>query len=400
MAPRRHTILIVDDEPDVLESLFHLFHRTYRVLTAGKAADALELLGQSAGEIHVILSDQRMPGMTGDEFLTRARQIAPDAIRLLFTGYADIQAVGNAINKAGIFRYILKPWDVADLEATIHHATDQYDLVADRRRLFDELQKANGELTAANRELAESDQLKSAFLEVASHELNTPITIVQGLSELLEMTNPDRPDPERAILSQIREGTRQLSRLVGKMLKLLASGDFRNRLRTEPTDLRALLFEAAEHVGPFVQARSLRFHVEIADDLGRFALDPDKIRDALLNLLTNAIKFTPDQGEIGLTARLASPDLAEIRVHDRGIGLEPRALARLFSPFFTEFDPQHHSSGEFGFGKRGLGLGLYLVKTFVELHGGTVAATSEVSKGTEVTLQLPRGPCLPTTAGL
>ena len=109
----------------------------------------------------------------------------------------------------------------------------------------------------------------------------------------------------------------------------------------------------------------------------------------MLNLLTNAIKFTPDGGTIRLSARGEGADVA-VEVRDRGIGLEPRALAHLFQPFFTEFDPSRHSSGDFGFGKRGLGLGLSLVKAFVELHGGRVAAQSTLGQGTTVTMTLPR----------
>src|SRR5690242_16673331 len=92
--PRRHTLLIVDDEVDVLESLRHLFHRRYRVLTATDGASALALLEKE--DVHLILSDQRMPGMTGDVFLGEARRRFPDAIRMMFTGYADLQAVINA----------------------------------------------------------------------------------------------------------------------------------------------------------------------------------------------------------------------------------------------------------------------------------------------------------------
>ena len=97
MNARRHTLLVVDDESDVLESLRHLFHRSYRVLTAGSGDQALELLNKN--DVHLILSDQRMPGMSGDVFLSHARRLQPDAIRMLFTGYADIQAVINAVNE-------------------------------------------------------------------------------------------------------------------------------------------------------------------------------------------------------------------------------------------------------------------------------------------------------------
>ncbi|HEV3121879.1 MAG TPA: ATP-binding protein, partial [Isosphaeraceae bacterium] len=103
-----------------------------------------------------------------------------------------------------------------------------------------------------------------------------------------------------------------------------------------------------------------------------------------------AIKFTPDGGEIELMARLVGPEIAEIEVVDHGIGMEPRALGRLFQPFFTEFDPSRHSSGDFGFNKRGLGLGLSIVKKFVELHCGEVRATSVLGEGTRCTIRLPR----------
>lgn len=388
--PDRPTLLVVDDEPDVLDSLRHLFHRRYRVLTAANAPQGLELLQAEAPRVGVILSDQRMPGMTGDAFLARAREVAPDAVRLLFTGYADIQAVVSAINQGGIFHYILKPWNPAELEAVVAQAVQQYDLLADRRRLLAELQAANARLIEANRELAEAGQLKTAFLEVASHELNTPVTVVYGLSELLARTGAARPEAEQEIIRHIGTGARRLARLVENMLKLVIAGEFRETLEIRPVDLNELLREAARYVGPFLQSRRLNLQLDLADDLGAFELDADRIGDALVNLLSNAIKFSPDEGTIVVTARLASPDEAELRVTDRGIGLEPRALQRLFSAFFTQYDPSSHSSGQFGFGQRGLGLGLYLVRVFVEQHGGAVAAQSEPGQGTTITVRLPR----------
>src|SRR4051795_9882244 len=176
MNSRRHTLLVVDDEVDVLESLRHLFHRTYHVLTADGGQRALDLLQQD--DVHLILSDQRMPGMSGDEFLAHARRLVPDAIRMLFTGYADLSSVIRAVNEGNIYRYILKPWDSDELAGIIGQAAEQYELLAERKRLIAELQAANAQLTQANHELAEAGQLKSAFIEVASHEFNTPITLV------------------------------------------------------------------------------------------------------------------------------------------------------------------------------------------------------------------------------
>ncbi|MFO0959785.1 MAG: hybrid sensor histidine kinase/response regulator [Isosphaeraceae bacterium] len=385
---RRHTFLIVDDEPDVLESLRHLFHRRYRVLTATDGAEAIALL--EGEEVHIILSDQRMPGMTGDGFLARAREIQPDAVRMLFTGYADIQAVISSINRGQIFRFILKPWDVQELEGIVRQAAEQYDLIADRRHLMAELQQANARLVRANADLAESDALKTAFLEVASHEFNTPINLVSGLTELLRLIDPERPAEEAEILEQLNRASRQLARLVATTLTLMEADDFRRTIRREPTDLAELLQAVADQVRPFVRARHQELSVEIDADLGEFDVDADKIRDAVVNLLTNAVKFTPDGCRIAIQAGLIGPDEAEIRVIDNGAGLTERAIGRLFRPFFTEFDPSRHSSGDFGYNKRGLGLGLSLVRKFVELHQGTVRAGGEPGRGAVFTITLPR----------
>ena len=388
MDPRRHTLLVVDDEVDVLESLRHLFHRSYRVLTASSGEQALDLL--RANDVHLILSDQRMPGMSGDVFLSHARKGFPDAIRMLFTGYADIQAVINAVNEGNIFRYILKPWDAIELEAVIRQAAEQYEILAERKRLIAELQAANGKLTGANEKLAEAGELKSAFIEVASHEFNTPITLVLGLSELLRLIDPNRDPQERALVERISESARQLARLVANTLTVMRADDFRRTLQPAPAELAALLRKVAEQVMPFVQVRKLRLVLDVSDDLGWFEIDSEKIAASVVNLLTNAIKFTPDGGEIALRADLTEPDMARIRISDRGIGLEPRAVNRLFQPFFTQFEASRHSSGDFGFNKRGLGLGLSIVKQFIELHGGRVSAESTLGEGTTVTILLPR----------
>jgi len=398
MERRPHTLLIVDDEPGVLESLRHFFHRRFRVLTAGDGAAGLAVLAREP--VQVILSDQRMPGMRGDAFLARAREVQPDAVRILFTGYADIQAVVNAVNEGQIYRYLAKPWDPDELDALLRQAAGQYDLLTDRRRLVAELQEANDLLTRANGELAAAVRLKSAFLEVASHEFNTPITMVQGLSELLRLVNPDREPEEREIVDHIAAGANQLARLVASTLKLLGADDLRQSMRREPVDLPALLRGVAEGVMPFVRARGQRLRLDLDEGLGTFDLDAGKVRDALANLLTNAIKFTPDGGEIALEAAGAAGDGdwdgagdgdgAEIRVIDPGIGIEPGELEHLFEPFFTQLDPSRHSSGDFGFNKRGLGLGLSLARKFVELHGGRVRAESTPGRGTRITVRLPR----------
>src|SRR5208282_713662 len=110
--------------------------------------------------------------------------------------------------------------------------------------------------------------------------------------------------------------------------------------------------------------------------LGVMELDAEKLRDVLNHLLLNAIKFTPDRGRIGITARREAGGLC-IDVTDNGCGIAPESLPRIFEPFFTDFDVSRHSSGHYKHGARGLGLGLSVVKAFVEMHGGRVSVSSE-----------------------
>jgi DNA-binding NtrC family response regulator len=130
----KHSILLVDDEPEILFSLRGLLRRDFDLHTAQGGAEALEVLHRQP--VHVIMTDQRMPEMTGVELLRRARSECPEAVRMIFTGYADIKAVVDAINQGQIYRYLTKPWDPDELVAVLHEACACYDQIAERRRLL------------------------------------------------------------------------------------------------------------------------------------------------------------------------------------------------------------------------------------------------------------------------
>ena len=124
---QKHAILLVDDEPEILFSLKSLLRREFVLHTAESGAEALRILEQHP--IHVVMTDQRMPGMTGVELMNQVKDRWPDAVRIVFTGYADIKAVVDAINNSGLYRYITKPWDPDDLIDTLHDAACPPDLV-------------------------------------------------------------------------------------------------------------------------------------------------------------------------------------------------------------------------------------------------------------------------------
>jgi signal transduction histidine kinase len=386
---RRHTILVVDDEPDVVQSVQDLLRLDYRVLGTTHAREALQILKEE--EVHIIMTDQRMPEMTGVELLRQIRGEHPDAIRLLFTGYADIKAVIDAINHGNVYRYISKPWDPDELQTIIRQAAQQYDLIVERKRLLAELQIKNRELASANAELLQANELKEAFIRVASHELRTPLTILFGLVQLALRT-PGLGPPIREWLSRMQAACERLNRLVDQLIKMLSARQFDRPLERRPTDLAALVNQTAQDVRPFLEQRRQELSLDLAPDLGTLAVEPDKMRDSLDNLLLNAIKFTPDGGRIQVGAKRKTDGGVEIRVTDSGVGIDAASLPHLFKTFFTELDVTRHSSGHFEFGRRGLGLGLSMVKAFVEMHGGNVAVTSEPGKGSSFVLTLPPRP--------
>jgi signal transduction histidine kinase len=333
------------------------------------------------------MSDQRMPGISGVQFLSNVKGAHPDAIRLLFTGYADIRAVIDAINQGSVYRYITKPWDPDELETIIDEASERYDLIVEKKHLIWMLQDRNNELEAANAELKRSNELKKAFIQVASHELRTPLTILLGTVHLARMAEKDGSQ----LLDRVEQAGERLARLVDQILTMLVAGNFEAKLNRKETDMSALLNHAAEDVRPFVALRKQELSVDLASDLGMAEVEADRIRDMLNHLLLNAVKFTPDGGAIALAAKSLGDEI-EITVKDNGAGIDPASMPQLFKPFFTGFDVRHHSSGQFEHGRKGIGLGLSVVKAFVDMHGGKISAKSDVGQGTTFTIVLPRHP--------
>jgi signal transduction histidine kinase len=327
--------------------------------------------------------------MTGVDFLRHLRDVHPDMVRLLVTGYADIRAVIDAINEGNVYRYITKPWEPEELQAVIREAAERYDLVAERKRLMEELRAKNEQLEQSNEDLRRANELKGAFIQVASHELRTPLTILMGLARLAG-TTAGQQQPLKSFLERIENACRRLQHLVDQLVTMLQAGRFERPLDRKPTDMAALVRQAADDVRPFVELRRQTLDVEVAPDTGEAEVEATKVRDSLNHLLLNAVKFTPDGGRITLAAhRVGSPEAVRVRVSDTGSGIEPAAVDKLFEPFFTGYDVSHHSSGHYEHGRRGLGLGLSVVKAFVEMHGGTVRVDTEVGKGTTFTITLP-----------
>ena len=163
---REFPVLVVDDEPDILQSFRFNYGEDFAVLTADSGARGLEVL--AAHDIAVIVADQRMPQMSGTEFLERSMDVRPDAIRIILTGYTDVDALVKAVNLSRIYRYVTKPWSTEELRLTLLRAIEVFHLGRENARLVEELRRANERLAVENAYLRESATMPTEIVGVST----------------------------------------------------------------------------------------------------------------------------------------------------------------------------------------------------------------------------------------
>lgn len=262
-------------------------------------------------------------------------------------------------------------------------------LEAEVSRRTRELSEAHAELKDANARLKALDKLKSNFIDITSHELRTPLFCLSGRLDILkESIPPDHPDIMNNLNGAIKSANR-LEKLVINAIKLLEGEHYEKRLEIERINLGQVLDRVLLAVDPFLGLRRQTITLNGPATLPDAEIDPDKIQDVLTNLLMNAIKFTPDRGRISLDVVQQDPATIEFHVRDEGVGIDAADQPHIFEKFFTGMDVLSHSSGEYEFLKKGFGLGLAIVRKFVEMHGGRVGMTSEPGKGSDFYFTLP-----------
>ena len=195
----KHSILLVDDEVSITKSLQRLFRKEgYQILTASGGQEGLGVLQKTEKPVSLIISDQRMPQMTGAQFLEKAKEIFPDAIRFLLTGYSDMEAIVDAVNKGEIHRYLNKPWNDDDLLLQVRQALEQYELVLENKRLLALTKKQNKELSELNKDLEKKVNERTLEIRQKNKELEKTnkkleegvLNTIRLLSSLVETFNP------------------------------------------------------------------------------------------------------------------------------------------------------------------------------------------------------------------
>jgi len=247
---------------------------------------------------------------------------------------------------------------------------------------YRELQEKNEELEVSYAKLKELDRLKSNFLATMSHELRTPLTSVIGYSEMmLEGLGGPLTAEQREYLGIIMEKGENLLQLITSILDISKIEAGRVRLLLTEVDGAQVMRDAVATVLPLARKKGLKVACE-PGKLPRFHADRDKVRQCLVNLCSNAVKFTPAGGKITVSGEVLADQRIAMHVTDTGIGIEGEHLTRVFDVFYQV---DGSSTREYG----GAGLGLAIVRSYVEAHGGEVTARSTAGKGSVFTVVLP-----------
>lgn len=233
-----------------------------------------------------------------------------------------------------------------------------------------------------NAALEQADKLKTEFVARMSYELRTPLNAIQGFSELLlrEEGVGALAGRQREYLTDIRSATSQLLVLIDNVLDYAALEAGYLEVKRQPTDLAPLLRDETDQAGPAIEARGLTLSFECADDIGPVVVDPQRFRQVLRNLLSNAMKFTPVGGTVAVAAHRDNGQVL-LTVSDTGVGFDDDNQDRLFERF--EVGDARGS---------GVGLGLALARSLIELHGGEIWLSSKSGEGTVATCRIPVSP--------
>lgn len=426
-------ILCVDDETIILDSFTEQLRRNLGKICEIEAAqsgeEALELIEELQGEgleIALVVSDQIMPGMKGDELLRKIHDLYPKTLKIMLTGEADAQALGKAVNEANLYRYIAKPWDETDLILTVKEALRSYTQEQQLAEQNQELKKLNFQLEQLNASLEQkvvdrtlelqkaalaaevANKAKSVFLANMSHELRSPLNSILGFAQLLMRSSTLDPKDKDNVEIISRSGEHLLT-LINNVLDLSKIEAGRTVLNEINFDLRRLLEDLEQMFCLKAEDKGLQLVFDLPADLPQYVrTDEVKLRQCLINLLNNAIKFTSEGGvsvrvrkqkarstelensqqEISCLGDLQDPEkinlsakhicadflFLEFEIEDTGAGIPAVEIDTIFEAF-TQIKNQNKY-------QEGTGLGLAITRSFIQLMGGEIVVRSEVGNGT------------------
>lgn len=365
--PSGYTILVVDDQEEILISNRLLLEREgHTVLTAASGDEALNLF--RPGAIQLVIVDYFMPQMSGEEVIREIRKRDEEVQILLQTGYSGEKPPREMLRSLAIQGYHDKSEGPDRLLMWVEVALKSH---------F-QMQKVR-EAEHAKTQLIERERLKDELVSIVSHELRTPLTSLRGFAELmLKRTFP--VEKQREFLTVIHTEAVRLTNLINNFLDLQRMEAGRQTYEFAPVDIVAVICDTLSVFSHGANG-SHRFFLDLPRSLPLAWADADRLRQVLTNFLSNAVKFSPQGGEIRVGARHEGNEVVAW-VKDQGVGIPSESLDKLFTKFYRVDNKETRHIG-------GTGLGLALVKEIVEAHQGRVWVESALGSGSTFFFAVP-----------
>ncbi len=376
----RKYIVCVDDDRALLDGLTQqlegAFSGTHEIEGAESAQEAIELLEelfQGEDTVEMVISDQVMPGMKGDQLLELLHKKYPELITVMLTGQGGLDSATHAINHAGLSKYLLKPWDEDDFKLTIRNLLEKYRLERENERLFQELKEAYQHLKEAQEQLIHSEKLAVVGKLTAgiAHEVRNQLTVL-GYAEVIKMTFPEDEQVGLYVQNILDARTRILS-IVDEIRQFARnqtqSYEKEPFLLTNAVDTALNIMNYDKEVLKRKIVRDFRVSPVLT-------INSDKIIQVIINLIRNAVQATAEGGQISV-AVTKNQFHAIIDITDDGKGIPREILDAIWQPFFSTK------------GEEGTGLGLDICRRIIKGHDGDISCRSEVGSGTTFTIELP-----------
>jgi signal transduction histidine kinase len=378
MTSRRRLVLIVDDSPEDREVVRRYLQKDreveYHFIEASSGSVGLALCRSS--DVDCLLLDYDLPDLDGVDFLSRLTELtepAPFPV-IMLTGRGNETVAFQAL-KRGAQDYLVKGSFTSEfLRKTVDEAIE-------RVKIRRELESQRRELERLYDDARDADRRKDEFLAMLAHELRNPMAPILNAVHVLKLRASDSATVYR-MREVIEQQLRHLCRLVDDLLDVSRITRGKIQLRNEVVDLVPIVTRAVDNARFQIDGRGQKLRLDISSGPFRLEADPTRIEQVLMNLLANASKYTDPGGSIALTVD-REEGLVQIRVRDDGIGIAPEMLPHVFDLFAQADHSLDRSQG-------GLGIGLTLVRSLVQMHGGSVEARSAgLGQGSEFTVRLP-----------
>ncbi|HEY0251850.1 MAG TPA: hybrid sensor histidine kinase/response regulator [Kofleriaceae bacterium] len=381
--PSAPLVLYVDDERGNRVVFEQSLNQDFRIKTAADAQSAIELLERE--EVAVLVTDMRMPTMSGEELLRIAKERWPQTIRMVVTAFSDIDPILRAINEGLVARYIIKPWVRTELGQVLRWATEAYALSRNS--------------AAIHRRLLETERLATlgSVSSMLVHDLKQPLMSLAVNTELLReladlapmlraaLGTVDTRDKRRAaeMLDEMPQMTDDIKTSIEHLNELISSLRGFNQQRREPGIPATEVLPILRHAMSVCQEITVKTHAHIAyegpRDLPKVRMPATELTQVLINVVANGAQAVAARGEPNGTIQIKANEvlgMLVLEVKDTGVGMAPEILKRVGTPFFTTRE-------------QGTGLGVAQCQRLVGTAGGRMSIASEVGKGTTVTISLP-----------